>query len=270
MQRIVALILISLITVSCSNEIKLNTSLFQATKNYEYWNIDNFQAAFTDDGGLKIIGIKNNESITLLTKNFDVGTYQLGSSVENSATFEDYNFITYSTTNNGDGEIIIDDYDAGSMTVSGRFRFNSYSLNGELINFIDGIFYNTPIVAASSELAGSNSFNATVNSNNIEISGVETNINNNILEIKAINLDGSYIEIFMPEDISMGSYTLNSSTPIYATYGYTDGVIASSQYGTLTILDHDTQFKKMKASFLFNTGNPHNIEVSNGIFIVYY
>ncbi len=269
MQRIIALILISLITLSCSNDIQFNTPLFQGTKNYELWTIDNLQAAFTDNGGVKIIGIKNNESLTLLTESIDVGTYQLGSTNENSATFEDYNFISYSTTNNGDGEITIQNYDANSMTISGSFSFNSYSSNGELINFIDGIFYNIPIIATSSELTGSNSFNATVNSNNVEVSTVETNISNAILEVKAINVDGSYIEIFMPEDISMGSYTL-SSTSIYATYGFTDGVIASSQYGTLTILDHDTQFKKIKASFLFNTGNPHNIEVSNGNFIVYY
>lgn len=270
MQRIIALILISLITLSCSNDVQFNTPLFQGTKNYELWTIDNLQAAFTNNGGVKIIGIKNNESLTLLTESVNVGTYDLGSTNENSATFEDYNFITYSTTNNGDGEIQIQDYDASSMTISGSFSFNSYSSNGELINFINGVFYNVPIVATTSELTGSNSFNATVNSNNVEVGTVETNIANTILEVKAINMDGSYIEIFMPEEILVGGYTLNSSTSIYATYGFTDGVVASSQYGTLTILEHDTQFKKIKASFLFNTGNPYNIIVTNGNFIVYY
>lgn len=270
MQRIVALIFISLIAFSCSNEIEFRTPALQGAKNYDSWTAKNFQATMTDNGGVKIIGVNNSETITLYISSFNSGTYNLESSTFNTATFSDNNFKTYSTKNNGDGEIVIEDYDSVNLTITGTFRFNSYSINGELINFINGVFYKIPIASVSTEILESNLFNATVDSNNIEVNVVETVTIDNVLQVRGNYIDGTFIEFFIPENIQIGSYTLNSSTQIYANYVLSDGSIAASQYGTLTILEHDTQFKKIKASFLFNTGYPHNISVSNGNFVVYY
>ena len=273
MQRIIALILISLITLSCSNELEFNTPAFQGTKDYGSWMADNFQAIIGDDGSLKIIAIRNTETLTISTENTNAGTYSLGSSSANSAVFDGKGFVTYSTLNNGDGEIIIKDFDLGNLTITGAFKFNAYSSSGEIVNFIQGVFHKIPIAHNGEVMAfiGSNLFEATVNSNNVEVATIETNISDTaILQIKAKNIDGTYIEIFMPEALSIGSHNLNFSTQIYANYVTSDGTIASSQYGTLTILEHDTLFNKIKATFLFNSGSPHNIEISNGNFIVYY
>ncbi len=122
----------------------------------------------------------------------------------------------------------------------------------------------------TNELSGSNSFNASINSVVNEVDVVETDIIDGELKITTNYLDGTYFEFFIPENIQIGSYTLNASTQIYANYVFANGAIASSQYGTLTILEHDSQFKKIKASFLFNTGNPYNVTISDGNFIVYY
>ena len=270
MQRIIALILIVFLNFSCSNETEFNTSSFQGTKNYQSWSAKKLHAAYTDEGGLKIIGINTGESLTLITNNITEGVYVLGNTELSSAVFEDNNFVIYSTFNNGDGEIIIDEYDSEGLTITGSFKFNSYSESGELINFNYGIFYRIPIASVANELTGSNSFNASVNSVINEVDLVETEVVNDELYIAATCSDGAYFEFFMPENIQVGSYNLNASTQIYANYVHTDGIVAQSQYGTLTILEHDQQFKKLKASFSFNTGNPYNIEVSNGNFIVYY
>lgn len=270
MHRIIALFLMSLLTFSCSNEIEYRTTAVQGTKNYVPWFADIFQAALTDNGGVKIIGVKNNESIVLSISDISEGTYTLGSSALSSAIFEDINFQAYSTLNNGDGEIVIQDYDEVNLTITGTFKFNSFSANGELVNFIHGVFYEVPIDSVTNELKGSNIFSATVNSNSVNVENIESDIIEDKLHILANYANSTFIEFYIPENIQVGSYTLNASTLTYANYGFADGVVAQSQYGTITILEHDVQFKKIKASFSFNTGNPYNIAVSNGNFIIYY
>ncbi len=270
MQRIITLFLLTLLTFSCSNETEFNTTAFQGTINYESWLANKFHASFTDDGNLKIIGVNTGESLTLEINDISEGIYALGATAISSAVFEDENFDTYSTLNNGDGEIVIENYDTKNLTISGTFKFNSYSISGKLVNFIHGVFYKIPIDAVTNELSGSNSFNASINSVVNEVDVVETDIIDGELKITTNYLDGTYFEFFIPENIQIGSYTLNASTQIYANYVFANGAIASSQYGTLTILEHDSQFKKIKASFLFNTGNPYNVTISDGNFIVYY
>lgn len=270
MKRIFALLFISFIVLSCSNEVRFNTPLFQGAKNYQYWKVDEYLAVFTDSGGLKIVGITNRESITLNLVNVNEGTYGLGPYSQNSAIFEDKNFVTYSTDNNGDGFITIEEFNSENLTISGKFQFNSFSEEGELVNFIDGVFFDLPIAVETDGFVGSNSFGAVVNSDIMDVGLVETDILDSILKVTAINNDGTIIEIFMPEDITVGSYTLNSSSQIYANYIFFDGVVTSSQYGTLIIFEHDLQFNKIKASFIFNTGHPYNIEVTSGNFIIYY
>ena len=270
MQRIIALILIVFLSYSCTNGTEFNTPTFQGTKNYHSWSAKKLHAAFTDEGGLKIIGINTGESLTIITNGISEGVYTLGASAQSSAVFEDKNFVIYSTLNDGDGEIIIEDFDSSALTITGTFNFNSYSESGELVNFIQGVFYKIPIASVANELTGSNSFSASVNSVLNEVNLVESDVLNEELYISARSTDGAKFELFMPENIIIGSYNLNASTQIYANYVFPDGVVAASQFGTLTILEHDLQFKKIRASFSFNTGNPHNIVVSNGNFIVYY
>lgn len=272
MKRIIALIIISFVAFSCSNNIEFNTPAFQGLKDYGKWKAEKFQAAISDSGELKIIAISTTESITILLQDFNEGTYSLGASSNNSISFDDRNFISFSTLNNGDGAIVIEEFDSTNLTISGTFKFNAYSSNGEIVNFIKGVFHKIPIATPDEEIefVGSNSFSASVNSIDVEVGVIETDIIDSIIYVKAANTDGSYIEIFMPENITVGNHTLNFSSTTYANYGTFDGIVASSQYGTLTILEHDTQFKKIKASFLFNTGNPNNIEVSNGNFVIYY
>ena len=125
MQRILALFLISVITLSCSNELEYRTIALQGTKNYQSWFANNFQATLTDNGGVKIIGLNKNESITLIIEGKSEAIHVLGSSASSSAIFEDGNFKVFSTLNNGDGEIIIEDYDEVNLTITGTFKFNS-------------------------------------------------------------------------------------------------------------------------------------------------
>ncbi len=271
MRKILPLIVVFFLLLTCSNDIQFNSPALQGTKNYNLWRATDIQATLMDNGGIRIIGFNKNELMTLKLEAFEERTYTLGSSSGNSASFEDDSLKTYSTNNKGDGEIILEDYDAVNLTISGTFKFNSYSAGGEIINFINGVFYQIPFENnAEGNPSLANIFNASVNSNSLEINGVETILGDDEVNIKAKYADNSSIELFMPKNISLGAHTLNYTSNIYANYTFPDGTQVSSQYGTLIILEHDIQFRKIKASFTFNTGFPHNLSVSNGNFVIFY
>lgn len=272
MRNILSLIVVFFLLQSCSNDIEFNTPALQGSKNYNYWRARDIQAILLENGGIRIIGFNKNEMLILKIEGTEERSYGLGSSSINSAAFEDSNLKSYTTGNNGDGEIILEEYDTVDLTISGRFKFNSNSEGGGTVNFIDGIFYKIPIenIPGESNLDLSNIFNASINSTSTEIQDVETNLGDNEVYINAKYANNSSIEFYLPKNISLGAHNLNYNSDTYANYIFADGTISPSQYGTLTVLEHDIQFRKIKASFTFNTGFPYNLSVTNGNFIIYY
>lgn len=273
MKKMWPLFLSILSLFSCNDNLEFNTPALQGLKNYELWSSDRFRAGILPGGGLKIIGINELESLTFTLAGFQEGTYFLGQTFNNSAVFENDLFMSFSTSNNGNGSVEIQNYDENNLTITGTFKFNSYSETGELVNFINGVFYEIPIdgnEVDNNVLAGSNYLSAAIDSENKEAIEVVTFINDSQFAIMATNSDGSVLEIFMPHGTGIGSYTLNNASSIYANYIFPDGIVSPSQYGTLIITEHDFQFNKIKASFLFNTSNPYSVSVTSGNFVVYY
>lgn len=273
MKKALMLIMVFTFLFSCDNNLEFNSPAFQGDKNYTYWKSDRLRAGFLENGGIKIIGVNNKEALSFTLSNFEEGIYNLGSSFNNRAVFEDFNLISYSTSNNGDGNVTVTNYDEVNLTISGTFSFNAYSVEGEQVNFINGVFFQIPIDALEGQnqvLTGTNTLEVTINEIPAQVLNVETDILDGVLTVTGINADNSTIQIIMPESTLQGSYTLNETSFTYANYIFPDGTVDSSQYGTLIILEHDTQFDKIKGSFLFNTGFPHQTVVTGGNFIVYY
>ena len=270
MKRIKPLIFFFLMILSCSNDLEFNTPSVEGTKDYGLWKAENFYAEIDNDA-IKIMARNpNNELLTLAIHGLFEQSYILSNTSQSEVIFKDSELNIFSTKNNGDGEIIVENYDDLNFTITGTYRFNAYSANGEVVNFIDGVFYNVPIAHEENTSAGNSSFLATVGSNVKEAEIVEAFIVENQLKIQSGYEDNSSIEIIFPEDLNVGSFSLNSSTNTFSNFVFPDGIVASSQYGTLTILEHNRQINKIKGSFQFSTGHPHNITVSNGAFIIYY
>ncbi len=53
------------IQLSCSNNIQFNSPAFQGTKNYNYWRASDILATLVENGGIRIIGVNIDESLTL-------------------------------------------------------------------------------------------------------------------------------------------------------------------------------------------------------------
>ena len=111
--------------------------------------------AVVEGNSLTISGIDAFETLTIVLNGKNEGTYNLGINNGRKATFVDaVNEVplTFATgIGEGDGQVVITDYDEINMTVSGTFRFNAINVDdnpmgGDILNFQEGVFYKVPVV----------------------------------------------------------------------------------------------------------------------------
>ena len=145
--------------ISCQEEVKFNNPSFEGQKDNVFWRAIDYKAFLAANGSLFIQGYTRNEVLTLKTTSTTAQTYPLGTSDSKTATYvlSDANgTITFATgIGIGEGEIVIEEYDAANMTVSGTFKFNAeniYSnpLAGPILNFQYGRFYKIPVTGDTS------------------------------------------------------------------------------------------------------------------------
>ena len=143
---------------SCSEEVKFNNPAFEGRKDNVFWRAVQTRATLASNGSLTIEGYTRNETMTLKTTSVKLDSYTLGTSNSNTATYvltDASGTITFSTgTNIGNGEIVLEEYDAVNKTVTGTFKFNAENIKnnplaGPLMNFQYGRFYKVPVSSNS-------------------------------------------------------------------------------------------------------------------------
>ncbi|HEU0137984.1 MAG TPA: DUF6252 family protein [Flavobacterium sp.] len=157
MKKFVLLMTLTLALGSCAEDITRNDPSLQGVKDDVNWRAGGATAMIDENGGLTISGGNQFETLILQTPSTEPGTYVLGEN-ENSQAFFIYESATeaysYSTGTNNDegGQIIIEEYNTATRTISGTFRFNALNDDAEsgaadVLNFQYGVFYHIPIVA---------------------------------------------------------------------------------------------------------------------------
>jgi hypothetical protein len=145
--------------ISCTDEVKFNNPAFEGQKDNVFWRAVDSKASIVSGGSLLIEAYTRNEVVTLKTTAANPGTYFLGTSNLNSASYvlkDATGTITFSTgLGIGDGQIVITEYDVINNTVTGTFRFNAENINnnplvGPILNFQYGHFYKVPISTSTS------------------------------------------------------------------------------------------------------------------------
>lgn len=140
--------------ISCQDDVKFNSPSFQGQKDNVFWRAIDSKAILAANGSLSIEGYTRNEKLTLKTTSTTAQTYPLGTSTSKMATYvlTDANgTLTFSTgIGKGDGDIVIEEYDAVNKTVTGTFKFNAVNVNnnplaGPILNFQYGHFYKVPV-----------------------------------------------------------------------------------------------------------------------------
>ena len=140
--------------IYCTDDVKFNSPSFEGRKDNVFWRAVDSRAILASNGSLSIEAFTRNEKVTLKTTSIVPQTYILGTSTAIIATYvltEANGTITFSTgTGIGNGEIIIEEYDAVNKTVTGTFKFNAENilnnpLAGPILNFQYGTFYKVPV-----------------------------------------------------------------------------------------------------------------------------
>jgi hypothetical protein len=140
--------------IACTTEVEFNNPAFEGQKDNVFWRAIDTKAFVGADGSLTINAYTKNEIVTLKTTSTAEQDYPLGTSMSNMATYvltDASGKITFSTgIDIGNGEVVIEKYDAVNQTVTGTFKFNAENiynnpLAGPLLNFQYGHFYKVPI-----------------------------------------------------------------------------------------------------------------------------
>ena len=154
MKKLFLSILVLFAIVSCGDEVKFNSPAFEGQKDNVFWRAVDSKAILASNGSLTIEGYTKNEKVTLKTVSKNPQIYFLGTSNSNTASYvlTDANgTITFSTGFNvGEGQIVIEEFDAVNNTVSGTFKFNAENINnnplaGPILNFQYARFYKVPV-----------------------------------------------------------------------------------------------------------------------------
>jgi hypothetical protein len=157
MRRLISVVVLFFILVSCEDQVKFNNPAVQGLKDNVVWKATLITAVKTTDGSLKIEAYQKNEILTLTTVAANVDAYPLGVDLSNRAVLLEKSAdgsTTFSTgIDKGDGEIIITEMDNVNHTISGTFEFNASNespdpLTGTDVNFQKGIFYKVPFTTA--------------------------------------------------------------------------------------------------------------------------
>lgn len=163
MRNSIAVFLIAIFSLSCSDEVRFNSPAMQAHKNgNELWK-SNFRAADIDNGGFVIEGRNAGEVVQLITTDDTRGTFEIGIDTGDIAIFKDANGTIYSTENMPDpsvsiypptGQIIVDDIDNDDpKNIYGTFWFYAYTADGlQAINFNEGVFYKIPLLGGLQQI----------------------------------------------------------------------------------------------------------------------
>jgi hypothetical protein len=150
--------------ISCTDEVKFNAPSFQGQKDNVFWRAIDSKAILAANGSLSIDGYTRNEKLTLKTTSTTAQAYPLGTSTSKMATYvltDASGAVTFSTgIGIGNGEIVIEEYDAVNKTLTGTFKFNAVNINnnplaGPILNFQYGRFYKIPVVPYSGNIVTS-------------------------------------------------------------------------------------------------------------------
>lgn len=148
------LLLLVLIAVSCTEDIRFNNPAFQTLKDNVFWRAVAYKAYVGANGHMIIEGTLGYENVVLETSSSAQKTYILGTDNTSKASYSNtYPGQTekFSTGENaGNGQIIITEYNIEAKTISGTFKFtviNEDAANTEKpkITFTEGVFYKVPV-----------------------------------------------------------------------------------------------------------------------------
>ncbi|MGJ8665664.1 MAG: DUF6252 family protein [Patiriisocius sp.] len=268
-----------MLVFSCAEDIQDYNPAIQGFIDNELYRAVDSNAKRGIDGDFLIEGLTQSESLIINLSSGTPGSYNLGGTSLNSATFEDFNGNKFFTNPNGEGEVIVTELNTEEMYISGNFNYKAIQTSIDSIVVRNGVFFRVPytqeiepvIVEPTLPIGPCNSGflvalidgDAIDTGANICVQGVRFQ---NQIVITATDFDEE-IQLRIPVNIGIGPNVIPQDN-FLATY--TDLVIGQTreaEVGSIIILDHNIPARSIRGTFRFNTGTE---EISGGGFEVTY
>ncbi len=270
--RILLVLAIAFIA-SCTEQEDRNPAL-QSTINEDFFGALDARAIENDDGSFVIQGLTANENLTMFLESAQPGTYELGGTSQNFATFVDKDELVFFTNPFGEGRAIITDLDRVGQTLSGRFDFTAVVPGIDTLRVVNGVLFRVPfgfgviqepITDTDSDPAtNAGSFAARVDEQSFTPFAVSAVSSDGSLTITGSgSMDA--ISITVPSDVQQGSFQITDQgfSASFRQGAVTEDAIS----GQIIIISNDTNTNNIRGTFSFMTEN-HSIAL--GQFNVIY
>jgi hypothetical protein len=264
-KHLALLLLVACAFASCQKEIPDMNALtgnFRAKINGTQWIATASASATINSGIITLTGTGNRKSLTIVLLGSGPGTYVLNDTTFNTAAFTDSTNnggAAFSTSQGGaavaGGQVIITKIDNAAKTITGSFSFKTFrSSDSSKADFTEGIFENikfTSQVIPPLPTNPGDTLTAIVDGNAFTATAITAVAAGSNITVGGIAAGGRSIALIMPSNITAGSYTIGG-TGGTITGTYTSGTTLSmSLTGGLTVIQHDSATKRLKANFNF-------------------
>ncbi len=146
MKNLLLLLFVAFAFQACE-DTETNSPAFQANVDSAFFKAHGTYAVLNDDDhSLTIIGLTDNQELSVVTRWRGVRSYDIGPDTETSATFKDAegNVVT-TKTDISSGSLKITRRNMKTSELSGSFNFSSVNQAGDTIVVNKGLFYQVPL-----------------------------------------------------------------------------------------------------------------------------
>ena len=264
MKHYLFFLLATIALVSC-DDTQVNDVALQAKVDDRLYLSEDARAAMNPDGSFLIQGFTDEESLTLSITGLGEGTYEIGNGSSNHAIFEDMGGNLYTTSPDGDGTIIISEYNETNNTFTGTFNFKAILSGVDTIFVSKGVLYDVPYKGEDGgDPTNEGEFSANVDGNPFIPIVVSARDTGNTIIISASTVNAT-VTIAMPISVEAGSYTLPLGG--FAAKYQDENGIQSVEEGITVVVEHNVSEKSISGTFSFTTALK---EITQGKFNVTY
>lgn len=273
-------VILFLFFCSCQKEIpNINTSAvtgnLRAKINGNAWIATSSASASINSGIINIKGIGNHKVLDIILMGSATGTYILNDTTFNLASYVDSSNASTAafSTDQGTpavagGSVTITKIDNVAKTITGTFAFMTFrSSDSSKAIFSEGVFENlsfTSHAVPPPPGGAADTLTAKTDSTSFTASSVTAVSSGGNLTIAGIGSGNKTIALIVPANITAGTYPIGAAGSNISG-SYTTGLtsIYMSVTGSMTVLQHDTTAKRLKANFNFVAADLMTANISN-------
>lgn len=240
------------------------TGDFRAKINGTQWVANQVAKADRAQGLITLMGQSNDgKSLVITLTDSGVHDYVVDENTFNSAAYMTSATAAPLSTNQSNldslagGVVKVTALDTANKKISGTFSFKVYRMTDSAkANITQGVFTNLSYAAApvtpNPPTTSADTFSVKVDGAQFDVASLTKALNMGTINIMAVSAGGGKsITLLMPATITAGTYPLDGSAGVVATYNTTTMPITAYIFtsGSLVVTSHNTTTRRLRATF---------------------